>query len=192
MGRANNFWHYFTRFQQYFFKYRTIPSTSACGEIIGIESIWVDNFYTKLVDMWYLSKQESEYTPTNKLWSIPLYESIQAGFPSPATDELKQELRLEEYLIENPTNTIFVKVKGDSMIDACIAEGDAVIVEKGKKSKEGDVVIAVVDNEYTLKYLMKENGKYCLEPANKNYDTIYPDDSLEIFGVVVWVFRKYT
>lgn len=128
---------------------------------------------------------------TQKQWSIRLFESVYAWFPSPATDDLKQDMRLEEYLIHNPIQTIFVKVKWDSMIDASIAPWDCVIVEKWLTAKEGDIVIAVVDNEYTLKYLMKENGQYCLQPANKTYETIYPWESLEIFGVVKWVFRRY-
>ncbi len=124
--------------------------------------------------------------------TIPYYQSIQAGFPSPATDNLKQDMRLEEYLIEKPDSTIFVKVAGDSMIDAGIHPWDGVIVQKWSKVDEWDIVVAVVDTEYTLKYYHTEAGKPYLAPANTKYDNIYPTESLEIFGVVVWVFRKIT
>ncbi len=100
-------------------------------------------------------------------------------------------MRLEEYLIEKPIVTIFVKVKGMSMRDAGILDGDAVIVEKWRTVHEGDIVVAIVDNEYTLKYYHKENGKAYLAPANDEFENIYPTESLEIFGVVVWSFRKY-
>jgi len=123
---------------------------------------------------------------------FPFYESIQAWFPSPATDDIKQDTSLEEYLINSPNSTIFVKVVGDSMKDAGILTGDGVIVEKWRKVEEGDIVIAVVDSEYTLKYYRTNNGSPYLAPANTAYENIYPDESLEIFGVVVGVFRKLT
>lgn len=121
---------------------------------------------------------------------VPCYESIQAWFPSPATDNLKQDMKLDEYLINIPNNTIFIKVAWESMIDAGIHEWDWVVVEKGSKAEEWDIVVAVVDTEYTLKYYFEEAGKPYLVPANKKYKNIYPKESLEIFGVVVWVFRK--
>lgn len=121
---------------------------------------------------------------------IPFYESIQAWFPSPAMDQLKQDMRLDEYLINTPNQTIFIKVAWDSMIDAGIHPWDGVVVEKGSKVEEWDIVVAVVDTEYTLKYYFKEAGKPYLAPANKKYENIYPSESLEIFGVVVGVFRK--
>ena len=122
---------------------------------------------------------------------IPLYESVQAWFPSPATDDLKNELNLEEYLIENPLTTLYIKVVWDSMINEWIKPWDCVIVDKSRKVHEGDVVVADVDWEYTLKYYFKELGKPVLKPANSNYPDIYPKQDLTIFGVVVWQFRKY-
>jgi len=122
--------------------------------------------------------------------TIPFFQSIQAGFPSPATDNLKQDMHLDEYLVSKPNNTIYIKVAWDSMIDAGIHPWDWVIVEKWAKVDLWDIVVAVVDNEYTLKYYNKDWWQVYLAPANKSYDNIYPKESLEIFGVVVWVFRK--
>ena len=121
---------------------------------------------------------------------LPIFESVQAGFPSPATDDLKQDMRLDEYLVNTPNQTIYIKVAGDSMIDAGIHPWDGVVVEKWAKLDEWDIVVALIDNEYTLKYYHTEHWKAYLAPANKNYKNIYPLESLEIFGVVVWVFRK--
>ena len=77
------------------------------------------------------------------------------------------------------------------MIDEWIKPWDCVIVDKSKTAVEGDVVVADVDGDYTLKYYFKEKGKPVLKPANKNYPDIHPQQDLTIFGVVVWQFRKY-
>lgn len=122
---------------------------------------------------------------------LPIFESVQAGFPSPATDDLKQDMRLDEYLVNTPNSTIYIKVAWDSMIDAGIHPWDGVVVEKWCKVEEWDVVVAIVDCEYTLKYYYKSAWEAYLAPANSKYTNIYPKESLEIFGVVVWVFRKY-
>ena len=132
-----------------------------------------------------------DYTLFGSTSPLPYFQSIKAGFPSPATDELKEDLSIEEYLIEKPYCTVFVEVKGDSMIDAHIWDGDTIIVEKGKKSHVGDIVIAIVDGEYTVKYLDKDQSWYFLRPGNPNYPNIYPGHEMEIFWVVTWLFRKY-
>ncbi len=84
-----------------------------------------------------------------------------------------------------------IKVKGDSMIDAGIHQGDVVIVEKRASAIAGDIVIAVLDNEFTIKRLGLEKGRPVLIPENKAYPIIRPKVEAEIFGVVVGLFRKY-
>lgn len=123
--------------------------------------------------------------------TIPFFESVKAGFPAAATDEMKEDIRLEEYLIQDPLNTIFVRVSGDSMIEAGIQDGDALIVHKGARYQVGDIVVAVVDGEYTVKYLAKEGKDYFLKAGNPAYPDIYPEQDMEIFWVVTGTFRKY-
>jgi len=78
------------------------------------------------------------------------------------------------------------------MKDAGLQEGDVLVVDKSQEWKRWDIIIAVVDNEYTVKYLEKdENWRWYLKPWNDNYNDIYPEQELEIFGVVTWSFRKY-
>jgi SOS-response transcriptional repressor LexA len=77
------------------------------------------------------------------------------------------------------------------MIDALIGEGDKIIVDPSREAKNGDIVAAIVDNEWTVKYFYRRNGKVELVPANKQYPVIYPKESLEIGGVVISVIRKY-
>ena len=84
-----------------------------------------------------------------------------------------------------------IRVKGDSMIDAGIHAGDVVIVEKRISANVGDIVVAIIDNEFALKRLAREKGRMVLRPENKAYPVIRPKGDLEIFGVVVGQFRKY-
>ena len=126
------------------------------------------------------------------LGSIRLLGSIEAGFPSPAEEELIDTLSLDEFLVDNPASTFMLKVTGDSMIDAGIHPGDMVLVDKGITPKTDDIVIAAVDGEWTMKYFVKKGRTVELEPANRRYKTIVPKQSLEIAGVVRSVIRKYT
>jgi len=85
---------------------------------------------------------------------------------------------------------VLIRVKGDSMQDAGILEGDLVVVEKAASAKRGDIVVAVVDNQFTLKRLDVERGQFVLKPENKAYEVIRPEGTLEIFGVMVGLVRK--
>jgi repressor LexA len=116
---------------------------------------------------------------------------VRAGFPSPAGDAQHDTLTIDEFLVSHPSSTVLVNVKGDSMIDAGILPGDTVIVEKRAVADVGDMVIAIIDNEFTLKTLGKERNGYVLIPANPAYPVIHPKGDMEIFGVVVGQFRKY-
>jgi repressor LexA len=134
---------------------------------------------------------------SGKLIPERLYEQtrvlgyIQAGFPTPAEEELVDTISLDEYLIKNKDATFILKVSGDSMVDAGILEGDMVIVDRSIAPKTGDIVIAEVDGEWTIKYLAKSGQKTYLKPGNKKYSPIYPEDELKIAAVVKAVVRKY-
>jgi len=86
---------------------------------------------------------------------------------------------------------VLVRVKGDSMSDAGIFDGDLVVVEKRSTARRGEIVIAIVDNQFTLKRLDLERGQFILRPENKAYPVIRPEGALEIFGVMVGLVRKY-
>ena len=121
---------------------------------------------------------------------IPLLGSVKAGFPADA-EEIKDKVNLEDYLITKKDNTYMLTVDGNSMIDAHIEDGDMVLVEKTDKAKDGDIVIADVDGEFTMKYFRKDGNKVWLEPANKDFKNIYPEQYLRINAVVKAVIRKY-
>ena len=116
---------------------------------------------------------------------------IEAGFPSPAEEELLDTMSLDEYLISNKEATFILQVSGDSMIEAGIMPKDLALVERTNEAKPGDIVIAEVDGKWTMKFLRKKGGQLCLEAANKKYPDIYPEEELKISAVVKAVIRRY-
>ena len=122
---------------------------------------------------------------------LPVLGSIRAGVPQDEEEQLIDTLSFDEYLVDRPESSYLLKVIGDSMEDAGLREGDIVIVDKKKEPKENDIVVANVDDQFTLKYFRKIDGKICLEPGNKKYKIIYPKDNLSIQGVVISTVRRY-
>ncbi len=129
--------------------------------------------------------------PTARFFERPVAESpVQAGLPNAVQDGHADALTIDDYLIERPSQTVLIRVRGDSMIDAGILEGDLVVVEKTTVAKRGDIVVAIVDGQFTLKRLDLERGRFILVPENKAYPVIRPEGTLEIFGVMVGLVRK--
>lgn len=153
----------------------------------------VHGLLKKLEELGYLRKGPGgKIAFTRRLTgSVKLLGAVQAGFPSPAEEELVDILSLDEYLIRRPDATFMLTVSGDSMIDAGIHPGDIVLVEKGANPKSGSIVVAQVDGEWTLKYYVKDKTGVRLDPANKKYKPLRPKQSLHIGGVVRAVVRKY-
>lgn len=117
--------------------------------------------------------------------------TVEAGWPSPAEEELADTMSLDEWLIGNREATFMLKVRGESMRDAGIMPGDMVLVERGSQARDGDIVVAEVDGAWTMKYLKHRNGKAFLLPANSRFSPIIPRDQLNITAVVKAVIRKY-
>ena len=118
---------------------------------------------------------------------------VPAGFPSPADDHAEKRLDLNEYLIDQSESTFFVRIKGDSMIDAGILDNDIVIVDRSKSAAINDIVLASIDGEFTVKVLAKNSEGPYLMPANKEYKPIHikSDSEFEIWGVVTGSVRKF-
>ena len=170
-----------------------LPSYSELAKLAGYASKNAAfRLVNRLVKEGLLDKDTSgRLRPLGLRFGIPLAGYVQAGFPSPAEEELVDLMSLDEFLVRRPDATYMLKVSGDSMIDAGIHPGDMVLVEKGNAPKSGDIVIAQVDGEWTMKYFIKEAGEVRLEPANKKYQAIHPSQSLVIGGLVKTVIRKY-
>ena len=170
-----------------------MPSFSEIGELTGLRS---KNAVSKLVDkldrLKVIGKDEKgRLIPRSLAAPVKILGSVEAGFPSPAEEELADTLSLDDLLIENPDATFLLRVSGDSMSEAGILPGDMVIVDRGQTPKSGDIVIAEVDGQWTMKYLRKRGESITLIPANPKYKPIRPKNELKIAGVVTAVVRKY-
>lgn len=145
----------------------------------------------RLVEAGLVEKDsKGRFTLKRSFLPLPVLGSIKAGYPQLEEEQLLDSVTFDEYLVDRPESSYLLQVSGDSMTGANIQDKDYVIVDKKKEAKVGDIVVAYIDNEFTLKYLEKQDGKYCLVPGNPKYSTIYPQNNLSIEGVVVSVVRK--
>lgn len=122
--------------------------------------------------------------------------AIRAGFPSPAEDYLNDSLDFNRDLIRHPEATFYGRVEGDSMINAGICSGDIAVIDRAEEAQQGDVVVAYIDNEFTIKYLdltHRRDGYIELQPANDAFPIIRVEehDSFEVWGVVIWTIKKW-
>ncbi len=123
---------------------------------------------------------------------LPLFLArIAAGFPSPADDYIEERIDLNKKLIKHPDATYFVRVIGDSMVNARIDEGDFLIVDKALEAGNGDIVLAVFNGEFTVKRLVKKANRLFLVAANPQYPPceITPEMDFEIWGKVTYIFH---
>jgi SOS regulatory protein LexA len=130
-------------------------------------------------------------SPSKFLGEVPLLGLVEAGFPTATDDELTDTLSIDDYLIEHKESSYLLEVKGDSMIDEGIKEGDLVLVERKGEPKNGDIVIAEVDGGWTMKYFKRKGNKVWLEPANKKFKPIFPKYDFRVAAIVKGVIRKY-
>jgi len=134
------------------------------------------------------------FDSATKKFRIPLLnDSVSAGFPSPADDYTEENIDLNEHLISNPFSTFFLRVKGESMIDAGIKDNDLIIVDKSLAAKPEDIVIAMIDGEFTIKRLSIKNDELYLKAENHNYPNFSFKNHIDvqIWGVVIYSIHSY-
>lgn len=141
-----------------------------------------------------MKKKQTSFLKINseELKDFPLYENaVQCGFPSPADDFLDLDINLNDYLVKHKSATFCVKVNGSSMNGVGIHSGDVLIVDRAESVKNNSIVLAVIDNEFTVKSIKKNAGKLYLNPANDNYKPIEitEDMNFHIWGVVTFVIH---
>ncbi|MAG11432.1 MAG: repressor LexA [Parcubacteria group bacterium] len=170
-----------------------LPSYSEMCELFKVKSKQaVARVVDKLIEHNLVEKDSAgRLIPKGIKGGARLVGTVQAGFPSAAEEELCDIMSLDDFLITNHVASFLLKVSGDSMIEAGIQPDDLVLLERGKQPSKGDIVVAEVDHEWTMKYYEKVGGKTVLKPANKNYPTIVPKEELVVAGVVTAVIRKY-
>jgi repressor LexA len=172
---------------------KRMPSYSEMMKLFSFKSKnAVFRLVDKLVSAGLVNKDSAgRLTPSALFTEIPMLGSVKAGFPTQAEQMYETTINLNDFLIKKKGETFLVEVDGDSMIDAHIASGDMVIAERADRAKNGDIVIADVDGEHTMKYFRQVGPKVWLEPANKNFAPIVPENSLRIQAIIKGVIRKY-
>ncbi len=172
---------------------KRMPSYKEIMNILGFKSKnAVYKLVNKLIEAGIVDKDSTgKLIPNNLFQEVKLLGLVEAGIPSVANEEALDTLNLDNYLIKNRSSTYVLEVKGDSMIEEGIKEGDLVIVERRNDPKDGDIVIAEVDGGWTMKYFKKKGSQVYLQPANKNYKPIYPEVDMKISAIVKGVIRKY-
>lgn len=177
----------------FYHKRRRMPGYKEMMDLFGFKSKnAVYKLINKLVEEGVVKKdKQGHLVPLQMENEVPLLGLVEAGFPAVGEEEVLDTLNLDDYLIKNKLDTYLLKVKGDSMIEAGIQEGDLVIAERREIARDGEIVIAEVDGGWTLKYYREKQGRVYLEPANKKYKLIKPDEYLKVAAVVRGVIRKY-
>jgi repressor LexA len=161
--------------------------------VLGLASrAGIGKVLKRLRDAGFLERTPAgRWTPTARFFERPLADApVPAGLPVGTTDSGEAH-SIDAWLVRQPSRTVLIPVTGDSMIDAGIHSGDRVVVERDTPARPGDVVVAVIDGEFTLKILAVENNQAVLHPANPAYPVLRPGDRLQVFGVVVGLIRSY-
>jgi len=174
-------------------QHRRLPSYAEMMQLFALRSKnAVFKLVKRFIELGLLVKDKGgKLSPLKLSMPLKVLGDVQAGFPSPAEEELVDTLSLDEYLIHNREASFLLRVSGESMIEAGIQPGDLVILERGRQPRNGDVVVAEVDHEWTIKYFVKRGSQIFLKPANKAFPVIMPKEELKIAGVVTAVIRKY-
>lgn len=177
----------------FYWKNQRMPSYSELMGLYGFRSKNSAYRFIQKLEKLDIIKRDSRgrLIPESLARPLKILGAVEAGFPSPAEEELVDTLSLDKWLIDNPSSTFMLKVTGDSMSEAGILPGDMVIVDRSLTPKNGDIVIAEVDGHWTMKYLKKEKNEVLLIPANSKYKPVKPKRELKIGGVVIAVVRKY-
>jgi len=188
---------YLESLQDYYARHRALPSYASIGGLLGLKSkSSVAALVARLKLAGYLeSTPDRRLAPTRRFFARPLADAaVRAGLPERIEDSAADALTIDDYLIEHPSQTVLVRVKGDSMVDAGILEGDIVVVRREQTARDGEIVVALAGEdetaeEATVKRFFRENGRIRLQPENESMEPIYADH-VQILGIVTGVFRS--
>jgi repressor LexA len=181
------------KLRDFYAEYRYIPTYDYMGRSFGIGA------KSRVAKLIRLLKSEgfledgpdNNLMPGNRFFERPMsLTTVQAGAMTPSFAEGVDLVKIDDILVRKPSITELIPVKGDSMIEKGIFDGDTVIVEKRPLANIGDIVVAIIENKFTIKTLGKEKEQFVLIPANPDFETIRPKEPFYIFGVVTGVFRK--
>jgi repressor LexA len=182
------------KLRDYYAETRRIPTQQRIADLIGFTKPAARKFLDRIEAEGFIVRtpDDDAWIPAQRFFERPLVDAtVQAGMPT-ATEAVSAEpFFVDDYVVRRPSKTVMIPIKGESMIDAGINDGDVAVVERGLAAKAGDFVVAIVDDEFTLKELGTERGQFILKPHNKAFPVIRPKGTLEIFGVLVGLVRRY-
>ncbi|MDR1934900.1 MAG: LexA family transcriptional regulator [Candidatus Accumulibacter sp.] len=185
---------YLGRLRDYYAENRRIPSMQRIAELMRFASKTASRkLMERLAAAGFVRRapDEDAWIPTGRFFERPLAEGgVRAGRPEAVDGVGVGVFLIDDYLVRHPSRTVMIPVRGDSMLDAGIRDGDIAAVERAAEARPGDFVVAVVDGEFTLKELAVEEGRNVLKPRNAAYPVIRPAGRLEIFGVMVGLVRR--
>ncbi len=181
------------RLQDYYADHGVFPPYSTIGQLLGLRSkSSVAALVGRLTRSGHLqATDDRRLKPGPRFFERALGGQVRAGMPEPVDSRPPEPVNLDRLLVRHPSRTLLIQVKGDSMRGAGIHPGDIAVVEQGVEARPGDLVVAWVDNEYTLKTLAKAGDRYILKAANPDYPDILPAGELSILGVVKALARSY-
>ena len=194
MPPANLDDRHLARLRDHYARHGALPSYAGIGQVVGFKAKNAAvKLAARLTDAGFLrSAPGGKIAPTARFFELPLFDSpVQAGAAaSIPSQEVGELVTIDSYLIEVPSKTVLLRVKGDSMQDAGVLDGDLAVVERSQIASSGDFIIAVVDGDFTLKELGYEGEQPVLIPHNDRYARVTPKRDLEIFGIVRGIVRK--
>jgi len=190
---VNNDEAHLGRLQNFYAAHHVLPSYAKIADICGMRSkAAASKLVARLRRAGFLrGAPGGKLAPTPAFFARARVGAAPAGFPSPAAELLEDALSIDDYLVDHPSDTVLVEVRGDSMNGAGIQPGDYVVVRKCERADVGQIVVAILDGEFTIKYLDRDARGYLLRPANPHYPPLRPEREMTIFGVVTAQFRKY-
>ena len=194
MKKAINDHEHLATLQGYYAEHRVLPSYARLMSLLGFASkSAIKKVLERLADAGMLERTlDGDWAPSERFFERAIAtQPVPAGTPISADADIHEQISIDRFLIDQPAKTVLIRVKGDSMVDAGIHDGDLAVVERKTEATQGDIVVAIVDDEFTLKTLARDKDGYHLLPANPNYSVIRPNGKLEIFGVLVGLVRRY-
>ncbi|MGQ7263563.1 LexA family protein [Vreelandella sp. V005] len=180
--------------RDYYAENGVLPSFAGIASLVGLKATSaVSVMVGRLKEAGFLvSMPDKRLAPGPRFHErLEIAESVRAGIPEAMVDVGNDPVLIDRLLVEEPSCTVIVTIQGDSMIDAGLLDGDKIVVKRGVPSKVGDIVVAIVDGEFTVKYLAKDARSFYLKPGNEAFDDIRPQEELKLFGRVTGCFRIY-
>ena len=181
------------RLRDYYHRHRCVPSYSGLARLMGYRSkAAVHKLAARLRKAGYLQMgPDKRLAPTPQFLAHRLVRSVRAGTPESPPEIRYEPFTIEGYLIDEPAHTVLVGVKGDSMIEAGILDGDVVLIDSAREARKRDIVVAMWDGQTTIKELDFDRGKPILKPHNSTMQALRPNGPIEILGVYVGLLRRH-